>query len=153
MCVFVCVCVSHSVMSYSSQLTVAHQALLFMGFFRQEYWSGLPCPSPGDFPNPGSEPTSLMSHVLAGGFFTTSATWEARQGRTQSHSKWCFAPSQQTRVRVWMKQGKTNMILDSAEFTDTGESNEVLGFNMLAAGSSSNCFVVDRFKNWTRQSM
>ena len=52
-----------------------------------------------------------------------------------------------------MNQGKINMILVRAEFTDTGESNEVLGFNMLAAGSSSNCFVVDRVKNWTHQSM
>ena len=47
------------------------------GFSRQEYWSGLPCPSPGDFPNPGIEPVSLRSPALAGGFFTTSATWEA----------------------------------------------------------------------------
>ena len=59
MCVFVCVCVSHSVMSYSSQLTVAHQALLFMGFFRQEYWNGLPFPPPGDLPDPGIEPGFL----------------------------------------------------------------------------------------------
>ena len=48
-----------------------------MGCSRQEYWSGLPCPPPGDLRNPGSEPTSLMSPVLEGGFFTTSATWEA----------------------------------------------------------------------------
>ena len=38
--------------------TVAHQAPLSMGFSRQEYWSGLPCPSPGDLPDPGIEPTS-----------------------------------------------------------------------------------------------
>ena len=48
-----------------------------MGFSRQEYWSGLPCPPPGDLPNPGIEPTFLMSSALAGGFLTTSATWEA----------------------------------------------------------------------------
>ena len=48
-----------------------------MGFSRQEYWSGLPFPSPEDLPNPGIEPVSLTSPVLAGGFFTTSATWEA----------------------------------------------------------------------------
>jgi len=48
-----------------------------MGFSRQEYWSGLPCPPPGDLPNPGINPTSLMSPALVGGFFTTSATWEA----------------------------------------------------------------------------
>ena len=47
-----------------------------MEFSRQEYWSGLPFPSPGDLPNPGIEPVSLMSPILAGGFFTTSATWK-----------------------------------------------------------------------------
>ena len=48
-----------------------------MGFSRQEYWSGLSCPPPGDLPNPGSKPTPLMSPAFVGGFFTTSATWEA----------------------------------------------------------------------------
>ena len=57
--------------------TVAHQASLSMGFSRQEYWSGLPCPPPGDLPDPGIEPTSLTSPALAGGFFTTNDTWEA----------------------------------------------------------------------------
>ncbi|ELR50988.1 hypothetical protein M91_11147, partial [Bos mutus] len=56
----------------------AHQAPLSMGFSRQEYWSGLPFPSPGDLPDPGIEPgiepASLMSPALVGGFFTTSAT-------------------------------------------------------------------------------
>ena len=48
-----------------------------MGFSRQEYWSGLPCPPPGDLPNPGIEPAPLMSPAVAGGFFTTCAPWEA----------------------------------------------------------------------------
>ena len=52
-------------------------APLSMGFPRQEYWSGLPCPPLGDLPNPGTEPVSLTSPVLAGGLFTTSATWGA----------------------------------------------------------------------------
>ena len=38
--------------------TVAYQSPQLMGFFRQEYWSGLPCPSPGDLPDPGTEPRS-----------------------------------------------------------------------------------------------
>ena len=45
-----------------------------MGFSRQEYWSGLPCPPPGDLPDPGIEPTTTTSPALAGRFFTTSAT-------------------------------------------------------------------------------
>ena len=57
--------------------TVACQALLFMGFSWQEYWTGLPCPPPGDLPDPGIEPASLMSPALAGGFFTISTTWKA----------------------------------------------------------------------------
>ena len=43
--------------------TVALQALLSVGFPRQEYWSGLPCPSPGDLPNPGIKPGSLELQV------------------------------------------------------------------------------------------
>ena len=48
-----------------------------MGFPRQEDWSGLPCPLPGDLPDPETEPASLKSLALAGGFFTTGTTWEA----------------------------------------------------------------------------
>ena len=54
---------------------VACQAPLSMVFSRQEYWSGLPYPPPGDLPNLGIKPASLMSPALTGGFFTTSATW------------------------------------------------------------------------------
>ena len=57
--------------------TVAHQAPLSKGFSRQQYWSGLPYPPPGDLPDPGIEPMSLISPALAGKFFTISATWEA----------------------------------------------------------------------------
>ena len=46
-------------------MDIVCQAPLFMGFSRQEYWSGLPCPFPGDLPNPGIEPMSLMSPALA----------------------------------------------------------------------------------------
>ena len=57
--------------------TVARQALLSMGFSRQECWSGLPCPALGDLPHPGLKPWSLTSPALAGGLFTPSTTWEA----------------------------------------------------------------------------
>ena len=49
--------------------TVAHQAPPSMEFFRQEYWSALSFPTPGDLPNPGVKPTSLMSPALVGRFF------------------------------------------------------------------------------------
>ena len=47
-----------------------------MGVSRQEYWSGLPFPSPGDLPDTEIEPESLMPPALSGGFFTTNATWK-----------------------------------------------------------------------------
>ena len=56
---------------------VACQAPLSMGFSRQECWSGLPCPPPGDLPGPRIEHLCFMSPALTGGFFTTRATWEA----------------------------------------------------------------------------
>ena len=52
---------------FATPKTIAHQAPLSMGFPRQEYWSGLPCPSPGDLPNPGIRPSSP---AFAGRFFT-----------------------------------------------------------------------------------
>ena len=48
---------------------VAHQPPLFIGFFRQEYWSKLPFPTPGNLPNPGMEAVSIVSLALAGKFF------------------------------------------------------------------------------------
>ena len=54
--------------SATTSSTVVHQAPLSMGFHRQEYWNGLPFPSPGDLPNSGIKP---MFPVLAGGFFST----------------------------------------------------------------------------------
>ena len=56
---------------------VAGEALLSMGISRGEYWSGLPCPPPGDLPDPGVELMSLTSPALAGRLFITNATWEA----------------------------------------------------------------------------
>ena len=53
-----------------------HHSLLSMEFSRQEYWSGLLFPSAGDLPDSEIEPVSLKSPALAGGFYTTSTTWE-----------------------------------------------------------------------------
>ena len=57
--------------------TAACQAPLPMEFSRQEYWGGLPFPTPGHLPNSGAEPTSAVPPALAGGFFTAGATWKA----------------------------------------------------------------------------
>ena len=61
---------------FASPWTIAHQALLPMGFSRQ-YWNRLPWPPLRDLPDPGIEPMSLMSPALVNRFFTTSTTWEA----------------------------------------------------------------------------
>ena len=68
------VSVGHLVM-YDSAITwvIACQAPLYIEFYRQEYWSVLPCPTPGHLPNSGIEPKSPRSPELRGGFFTTSA--------------------------------------------------------------------------------
>ena len=70
-----CACCANPLQSCLSLWTLwigACQAPLSMGLTRQKYWSGLPCPSPGDLPNPGIEPVCLMAPALAGRFFTTS---------------------------------------------------------------------------------
>ena len=77
-CVFVA-CMLKSLQScpdLCDPLDVAHQAPLSMGFSRQEYWSGSPCPPPVDLSDPGIKPASLKSPALAGNFFTTSASLE-----------------------------------------------------------------------------
>ena len=56
---------------FATPWTVAHQAPLSVGFSRQEHWSGLPFPLPGDLPNPEIEPVSLVPPALAGKFLTT----------------------------------------------------------------------------------
>ena len=78
-CVFVCTYVLSCVWLFVIRWTVAHQAPLSMGFSRQECWSGLPCPPPGDLPDPGIKPASLTSPALADRFFTTGATWEVHK--------------------------------------------------------------------------
>ena len=72
-CVQACCHFGH-VRLFATLWNLAHQAPLSMGFSRQEYWSGLPCPPPGDLLDPGIEPGSLDSPTLAGGFFTNSMT-------------------------------------------------------------------------------
>ena len=69
----------YSVASVVSDSLQPYRAPLSMGFSRQEYWSGLLCPPPGDLPDPGIEPLSLTSPALGGGFFSPSATWEAKK--------------------------------------------------------------------------
>ena len=70
---------------FATNWTITHQAPLSVGFFRQEYQSGLPCPPPGDLPDPGIKAGPLASPALAGRFFTTSVIWEAHCLHTSFH--------------------------------------------------------------------
>ena len=101
----------------ASPWTVTCQAPLSMGFSRQERWSGLLFPSSGDIPDPGMELMSLMSPALAGRFFTTSRTWEARgvpyciqyfmkagrEGDDREGEGWMASPTQWT--WFWVDSG------------------------------------------------
>ena len=88
-CVSVCLCISHSVMSDSAtSRTVAHQAPLSMEFSRQEYWSGLPFPSPGDLPDPGIKarsPTLQADSLLSE---SPGKPKEALYTLTKKDSRW-----------------------------------------------------------------
>ena len=68
---------------FGTPRTGAHQAPLSMGFSRQEYWSGLPCPPPGVLADSGIEPVSPESPELAGEFFTTGSPGKPNTEFTQ----------------------------------------------------------------------
>ena len=61
-----------------------------MGFSKQEYWDALPFPSPEDLPDSGFELGSLVSLVLAGGFFSSGTTWEALSNKCGNKTKFIF---------------------------------------------------------------
>ena len=72
-----------------------------MGFLRQEYWSGLPFPLPGDLPSPRMEPVSL---ALAGGFFTTDPPGNPVRGNRHVNNKvgwWCASDTHHIARALW----------------------------------------------------
>ena len=96
---------------FATLCMVARHAPLSMRFSRQEYWSGLPSPPPGDLPDPGIKPTSLTSPALAGGSFTTSTTWEAHIYLYLSvlwppHAKSCLIGKDSDAGRDWGQEEK-----------------------------------------------
>ena len=97
-CVYVrvCVCVSVHALSavrlFAYPWTVGWPARLYMGFSRQEYWSGLPCPPPGDLPDLGIKSASLASPASAGRFFIASNTSETQGLYLHLFSNWTFSP-------------------------------------------------------------
>ena len=73
-----CMCVLSRVLLFTTPWTLAHQTPLSMGFPKQEYWSGLPFPPPGDLPDPGIDTGSPVSPALAGRFFTAELLGKPR---------------------------------------------------------------------------
>ena len=98
---------------FATSWSVVCQAPRNMEFSRQEYWSGLPFPSPGDLPDPGIKVGSLTSPALAGEFFTIRATWEAQ----------------------WALRGTLNSVL---KLDFISEFSSPLGFSKSANGSIIN---------------
>ena len=112
---------SCSVMSNSLQPHgIVRQAPLSMGFSRQECWSGLPFPPPGDLPNPGIEPVSFVSPALAGRFVTTvppkkpfEFLWSVRHPGKHLHTwskfvlsrtpcrRYCHCTNEEAEARGW----------------------------------------------------
>ena len=78
------VCILSHVWLFGTPWTIARQVPLSMGFPRQDYWSGLPFPTPGDLPNPRTEPISLVSPALAGEFLTTASSGKPTKTHTQT---------------------------------------------------------------------
>ena len=89
--------VAQSCLTLCDLWTVAHQAPPSTGFSRQEYWSGLPFPSPADLPDPGIKPEFLASPAMAGKFFANCSTWEYR--RRQWHPTAVLLPGKSHGLR------------------------------------------------------
>ena len=77
-------CVLCNVWLFVTLWTVAHQAPLSIGFSRQEFWSGLPFPTPGGLPDLGIQPLFPVSPELAGGFLTIEPPGKPLQENTEN---------------------------------------------------------------------
>ena len=114
--------------------TAAHQAPLSMGFFRQEYQSGLPCLPPRDFPYPGIDPVSLMSPALAVGFFTTSTPGSPRALKLASE---CFLPKRRASQCGWCSGPRPLCFGFTHKIRWEAGQRRGVGFHAWLAGTSS----------------
>ena len=85
--------------SFTTPWTVARQAPLSMGFPRQEYWSGLPFPSPGDLPDPWTKP---KSPTVVGGFFTPELSGKPTRW---SKPEYLHEPHSKNSINTWLCNG------------------------------------------------
>ena len=102
--------VTQSIWLFVTPWTVAHQALLSIGFFRQVYWSGLPFPPPGNLPDPEIEPASPPGPALAGRFFTNSTTWKSISYSVISNSLWPHGLYLTRPLCPWNSPGKNTRV-------------------------------------------
>ena len=131
-------CVRDAVVSDSTTLwTVARQAPLSTGFSRQGYWSGLPCPPPGALPDPGIKPKSLKSPALAGGFFITSATWEAQAFQCSAFQAVEVASFHIKRTRMLCKCSSQCDAFPCKPRSSPGQEHHCYTFNSLSSPFSS----------------
>ena len=101
---YVLLCELSSIPLFATLKTIAHQASLSMGFPRQEYWSGLPFPSPGDFPDPGSE---LTPPAVVSRFFTTEPPGKSIY--VHIYSNITFIRKLKTKFDSWQHLTSTNI--------------------------------------------
>ena len=102
------------VQRFKALWTVSLQAPLSMEFSKQDYWSGLPCPTPGDLPDPEIKPTSLTFLTLASRLFSTSARWEDPYMAPVYLNYFCEEPISKYILKYWrgfqhMNLGKYNL--------------------------------------------
>ena len=126
---------------FATLWTVANQSPPSIGFSRQEYWSGLPCTTIGDLHNPGMETTSLMSPALAGGFFTTSPTWEAQAIYVSPYQS--FARNSGTYMsRIWVADLQVAHSLGFTKYCWIGFLNACNQFTLSPTGQQSSHFLI-----------
>ena len=141
-----CCAVLSLVWLFATPWTVACQAPLSMGFSRQEYWSGLPFPSPGHLPDSEMKSTSLMSPALAGWFFTIVPPGKSR-GRVLGPFSYSMLSWGRVEVR-WLKNSiflakKFQLCFQKLDYRGNVNSCTCISFKSLAIGKS-NSLVVPR---------
>ena len=109
-CVCVCVCVLRRVQLFATPWPVAHQTTLPVEFSRHDYCSGFPFPTPGDLPEPGIEPASLVSLALAGGFFTTVPPGELQPSASQNVTIFISKAFKDIIKLKWVCKGDLNSV-------------------------------------------
>ena len=112
---------------FATPWTVAHQAPLSMKFSKQEYWSRLPFPTPGDLPNPGTEPASLCVSSIGSRFLYHCATWEVKffsQIQHIKHILYAQEARRETLPKTWTGSDLTSVQFSRSVMSDSSRCHE-----------------------------